>query len=144
MSRAAVMISGLAVLLLPVSCTNRSDNANPPAVAPTAVDARRGEADQRGYTGILIRGSASFGPGGTIIPNFPVVRDVIDGSPAEKAGLAAGDVILEINGIDARSDNAPPLITRDVNSIIVLRIKRGQVEREVTVVAEPRPQDANP
>jgi C-terminal processing protease CtpA/Prc len=127
------------VLTVSAGCTSAS-NPNDAPVAPTpqghAVPRSSSEIRPRGYTGIDLQRSASVGLAREIIPDYSVIIAVAEGSPAEKAGLAVGDVILEVNGRDARGPGSKffePGVT------YVLRIRRGKAEREVTLVAVPQP-----
>jgi carboxyl-terminal processing protease len=55
----------------------------------------------------------------------PIVVTPIEGSPAEKAGLKAGDALLRINGEDVSRFGLPELMTRlrgDANSSVTLTV----------------------
>jgi len=95
-------------------------------------------AQPRGYTGFDIRFSFTMS-GGQETASAPLVIDRVDpGSPAQKAGLAAGDIILEVDGRDAREDGA--LLVRP-GARYTYRIRRGSEEREVVLVAGTLPAD---
>jgi len=62
-----------------------------------------------------------------------VLMDIVEGSPAEKAGLLAGDIILEINGKKAE---APVVVTREIQlkkpgTPIELKILRDGKEQTI-------------
>jgi membrane-associated protease RseP (regulator of RpoE activity) len=65
-----------------------------------------------------------------------VIRDVVPESPAQRAGLVAGDTIVRINGLAATEQvmNSP----FEPGDTVVLRVRSGGTERDVTVVAAPR------
>jgi serine protease Do len=65
-----------------------------------------------------------------------LVADVADGSPAAKAGLKAGDVILSFDGQAlANAGELPPLVgNSDVGKKATLRVLRGGKERDIEVV----------
>jgi len=72
-----------------------------------------------------------------------VIIGIMDGSPAAKAGLRLGDVILEANG---KVINEPDELIRIVNETpigkgIRLKIHRGKSTLEVLVIIAERPQD---
>jgi serine protease Do len=72
-----------------------------------------------------------------------VVIGIMEGSPAAKAGLRIGDVILEANG---KEINEPDELIRIVNETpigkgIKLKIHRGKSTLEVLVIIAERPQD---
>ncbi|MBN2492115.1 MAG: M20/M25/M40 family metallo-hydrolase [Planctomycetes bacterium] len=58
------------------------------------------------------------------------IADVIDGTPAARAGLRAGDLILAIDGRELRSlrDYAAALRARSPGDEIALRVRRGEEE----------------
>lgn len=77
-------------------------------------------------------------PGGAVTEDYPVVDAVRPGSPAHTAGLAPGDVLLEIDGRDTREDGA---LRVQPGRRYTYRIRRGQEEREVTLLTIPRPRE---
>jgi len=80
-------------------------------------------------------------PVGMVNPRQHVVREVIEGSPAERAGLAVGDTIVRINGLSASMQvmNAP----FEPGDTVVLRVRRGGRERDLRMVAAERPRGEN-
>jgi len=95
-------------------------------------------AQPRGYTGFDIRFSFTMS-GGQETASAPLVIDRVEpGSPAQKAGLAPSDIILEVDGRDAREDGA--LLVRP-GVRYTYRIRRGNEEREVVLVAGTLPSD---
>jgi C-terminal processing protease CtpA/Prc len=70
-----------------------------------------------------------------------VITEVVEGSAAQRAGLAVGDTILRMNGLPATEQVIrAPLEPGDT---VVLRVLRNGREREVTVVAGERPPAAS-
>lgn len=75
-------------------------------------------------------------------PGSVIIHEVSKDSPAEKAGLRAGDEIIRINGLDARNGKFAAVARALVEGDTVrLRVKRENQEREFVVVAGPRPKD---
>jgi serine protease Do len=74
-----------------------------------------------GWVGLSViqSGHGESGTGVTI--GYPVVASVEPGSPAQAAGLVAGDTILAYNGTDAQSD--PVAVKRYLKAGSQLRIK---------------------
>ena len=69
-----------------------------------------------------------------------IVRNVSKNSPAEKAGLRAGDEIMRINGMSVANGKFSAVArTLTEGDTVKLRIKRDNKEREVTLIAAPRP-----
>lgn len=93
-----------------------------------------GEDRAQGYLGIALRNRDDGGTGA-------VVAEVAADSPADKAGLAVGDVILEINDQPITGQNALIAIIRDLSpgdevSIVVER-EGDQRTLTATLVARP-------
>jgi len=67
---------------------------------------------------------------------------VMPGSPAEKAGLKAEDLILEINGEKLSLEKLLGFIIQKYNigDTITLKIKRGEEERTLSAILEERPE----
>ena len=68
------------------------------------------------------------------------VESVTPGSPADKAGLQRGDVLLSIGGVDARKPIALGTILKP-GAKVQVRLQRGRVTKDVAVVVEKRPAD---
>lgn len=71
------------------------------------------------------------------------IEKVFPGSPAAKAGLAVGDMIVEIEGIAVAGTKAATLkaaIQKPVGETLRLKIKRGSdATLDVAVIAGPQP-----
>jgi S1-C subfamily serine protease len=66
---------------------------------------------------------------------------VIEGEPADDAGLRAGDVVLEAGGkpVSAAADIQGAVAARKPGDELELRMRRGGNERTVTVKLGTRP-----
>jgi hypothetical protein len=69
-------------------------------------------------------------------PVYPSVDGVRRGSPAARAGLVTGDVILSSNGVDGRE--YPLLPDSRAGAAYTFHIRRGSEERDVRLVLGPR------
>lgn len=95
----------------------------------------------RGWLGVMIQDvnrdlAESFG---LAKPAGALVARVVDGSPAEDAGIQAGDIIVEFNGVEIdRSGDLPHVVGRiragtDVDAVIV---REGSRQRLSVAVGE--------
>jgi membrane-associated protease RseP (regulator of RpoE activity) len=104
----------------------------------SAQNAKSG-APRPGYIGIRYDEERFF-PAPPTSRGQVLVKDVSKGSPAEKAGLKAGDEILRINGMSAANGKFEAVArTLTEGDTVKLRIKRDDKEREYTVIAAARP-----
>jgi carboxyl-terminal processing protease len=72
--------------------------------------------------------------------DYPVITSVFPDSPAGKAGVQVGDVIVKVDGTDIHgmtTDQAGNLIRGKAGTTVVLTIDRGGVEQDLKVVREP-------
>ena len=72
--------------------------------------------------------------------DYPVIDSVFPGSPAVKAGLRPGDVVLKVGGTDLHglsTDAAGNLIRGRAGTSIALTIQRGGDQLTVSVLREP-------
>jgi len=79
-----------------------------------------------------------YGIGATvnIIDDFPTVLTPIAGSPAEAAGILAGDVILKVNGTEVKGfsiTDAVNLIRGDEGTEVTLTIFRPKNEKQMDI-----------
>lgn len=96
------------------------------------------------HTGINVGGKPVFGAGGAFTwAEHPAIRSVIEGSPAAKVGIVAGDILLAVNGADGRD---PTALRGEVGKEFVIRVRRGAVIREFTLtsVRAPAKTEAEP
>jgi membrane-associated protease RseP (regulator of RpoE activity) len=93
-----------------------------------------------GYIGIRFQEHSYVIAGRDNDPSSVIVKDVSQDSPAEKAGLRAGDEILRINGMSVANGKFSAVArTLTEGDTVRLRIKRDNRERDYTVVAAARP-----
>lgn len=110
----------------------------------------------RGWLGVLIQEvtrelADSFGMSN---PHGALIAKVLDDSPAQKAGLKVGDVIVEFNGRKVtRSSSLPPIVGRtavgEIADVVIIRdhkqrtikVKIEQLpKQEEVATAEPEPE----
>jgi S1-C subfamily serine protease len=89
------------------------------------------------YSGINISMVPQFGPGGTMRwAHHPTIATVDPGSPAARVGLRPGDIVLLVNGRDARE---PEAMFGEPGKVYVFRVRRGSAVREYTVTSTTLP-----
>ncbi|WP_336367118.1 DegQ family serine endoprotease [Marinobacter sp. C2H3] len=102
----------------------------------------------RGWLGVLIQEvnrdlAESFG---LKRPRGALIAEVMDGSPAAKAGLQSGDIVLAYNGEEIQfSSDLPPLVGRTaVGETAELTVLRGGDEKTIDVTIGQLPaEDSN-
>ena len=65
------------------------------------------------------------------------INRVIPGSPAEKSGLLAGDIIVGVDNVKATPDNYNDIVNMiagEVGSYVNITVKRGDEEKSFTIV----------
>jgi C-terminal processing protease CtpA/Prc len=71
------------------------------------------------------------------------IEKVLPASPAAKAGLSAGDMIVEIEGIvveGAKADTLKAAMQKSAGETLRLKIKRGaDASQDVSLIAGPKP-----
>ncbi len=95
-----------------------------------------------GYVGVAYTtGNGQMNREGVIVfSDYPVIESVEPNSPAERAGLTAGDTILAMNSQDLRRSPLPMASMVQPGKRIVFRYRRNDVVREATVTVGQRPE----
>jgi serine protease Do len=117
-------------------------------LAATAIAAEPPVAAPAGWIGVTLGRAAASPPAATDIASErpgAVVASVIDGGPADAAGLRAKDVILAVGGTAVTSGSELVRSIRDLapGSWIPLTVRRGERELDLRVELGPRPDDVS-
>lgn len=75
---------------------------------------------------------------------YPEIVSVEPGSPAQKAGIEAGDRLLSLSGRDVRSANLGIGSMLRPGARLTMRVRRGLESRTVQVLVERRPDSYDP
>jgi C-terminal processing protease CtpA/Prc len=150
--RSAIALAGCALATLAAACEPKTTTTTEALAMQSQVhDGRMTiEADLSDEMGIVMNGpdprmgltglALSFGnprPAGPPFADFPTVRAIGAGGPAEKAGLRVGDVVLASNGADVRV--SPPFPDLSPGTRYRLRARRDNLEREIDLTIGPPP-----
>jgi len=74
-----------------------------------------------------------------------VIKTVENGSPLDKAGLVAGDMILSVNGTAATSESWDDIsYALRGNTATRIKVKSGTTSREISVMFNPRELETHP
>ena len=108
----------------------------------TAQEAGSGQREAvRGWVGVAY--TTSIGQtdrtGAMVFKDYPVIESIEPNSPAEKAGLAAGDTIIAMNAQDLKKTPLPMAAMIQPGRRVIFRFKRNDAVREVTVTVAQRP-----
>jgi serine protease Do len=105
----------------------------------------RGEEIQRGYLGIQIQplDSDMADALGVEDRRGEFIQSVQPGEPAERAGLKAGDVVLQVNGEDVTPDQTLSYLVANIRpgTTVPLRILRDGERRSINVTVGRRPSE---
>ena len=101
-----------------------------------------GNASSTGYLGVTLSGSQvrQVSNAGSFVAHceYPMIEAVDVGSPARRAGLAAGDTVLSYNGRDivAQPVNYAKLLTP--GAVVRVKVRRDGKARDIPVTIETR------
>lgn len=105
-----------------------------------------GETPQRGYLGVATTpvDPDTAGALGLDDNRGELVRDVVDGQAAQKAGIKSGDIILAVNGQDVtdRSSLAYLISRAEPGSKVKLRVLRQGKPQDLSLTLGTRPTEA--
>jgi len=104
---------------------------SPPAAPPAS-----------GWVGITYSGTGETDRDGNLVYSYyPVVVTVDPGSPAARAGIAAGDTIVAFNDRDLRRYAFPIRNMIQPGKTFLIRARRGNTERVTKLIVVERPPD---
>ena len=113
------------------------------AFAPLNAGAQNEPARQapKGWVGVLITtGIGEQNSSGRLLfHDYPVIESIDPGSPAERAGLLKGDVLISINSQDFKTNPIPMNELLVPGRTIVFRYRRDDVERLSKLTVAERP-----
>jgi serine protease Do len=118
-------VLGLAALLAAAPVTARAQIQSPP----------------KGWLGLVITtGIIESNRSGRVIFNdYPVIESIDPGSPAEKAGLQVGDVLVSINSQDFKQNPIPFGSLLVPGQKVVVRYRRDNAAKKRTLTVAMRP-----
>ncbi len=101
--------------------------------------------DMDGYIGVLWSANvnvekAKHGEALWTFHDYPHVEAVERASPAERAGIQVGDMIVAFDGKDLRTGKIPMNTVLRPGNTVTIRLNRANRARSVNVTVEPRPQ----
>ena len=101
----------------------------------------RAQTKKEGWVGIVFTtGIGQTNSAGTLVFNdYPVIESIDPGSPAELAGLQAGDILISLNSQDFRKDPIPMSSLIVAGNKVTFRYKRDDVTRTSTLTVAERP-----
>jgi RNA polymerase sigma factor (sigma-70 family) len=141
-----LVVTGGSLLLYRASAAE--EKSTPPAVVTTADDkSEKREPDRpaqqkpktsertRGYLGVGVAGDPDGGPAS--------ILEVLPDSPASKAGVMVGDVVLKVNNTEAKDRDlvAKTLKALQPGDKVTLRLKRADKEMDVSITLGQWPAD---
>lgn len=109
------------------------------AAMPMAAHAQK--AQSKGWVGVLITTGIgeSNGSGRLIFNDYPVIESIDPGSPAERAGLMAGDILISINSQDFKRNPIPLSSLLVPGKRVVFTYKRENVAKKIAMTVAERP-----
>lgn len=135
MLRVFGIITSAALCAMPVSAQVWTPQAVQPGQVPQPAPRAA-----TGWVGITYSGNGETDSEGNLVySEYPVVVTVDPGSPAAKAGVAAGDTIIAFNDRDLRRFAFPIRTMIQPGKTFVIRARKGRVEREYKLVVVERP-----
>jgi len=120
------------------------------AIIPRPGGAQEGGSGQReavrGWVGVAY--TTSIGQtdrtGAMVFKDYPVIESIDPGSPAERAGLLAGDILISINKQDFKRNPIPMGSLLVPGQKVVFRYRRNDVAKMTTLTVAERPAGTSP
>ena len=112
------------------------------AFAPAGALAQGASAQgAKGWVGVVITtGIGTMGESGSMVfTEYPTIESIDPGSPAERAGLQAGDILISINAQDFTRNPIPMTSLLVPGQRIVFRYRRNDAARTAALTVVVRP-----
>lgn len=95
----------------------------------------------KGWVGVVITtGIGTMGESGSMVfTEYPTIESIDPGSPAERAGLQAGDILISINAQDFKRNPIPMTSLLVPGQRIVFRYRRNDAARTASLTVGERP-----
>lgn len=95
----------------------------------------------KGWVGVVITtGIGTMGEAGSMVfTEYPTIESIDPGSPAERAGLQAGDILISINAQDFKRNPIPMTSLLVPGQRIVFRYRRNDAARTAALTVVERP-----
>ncbi len=108
------------------------------SISPSRV---RAQAKQGGWVGVVITTGIGQGnsTGTLVFSEYPTIESIDPGSPAERAGLHAGDIIISLNAQDLKKNPIPMQSLLVPGHKIVFRFMRNDETRSLSLTVAERP-----
>jgi S1-C subfamily serine protease len=129
-----LIMFGLVVCVADTGASAQAASGRYPASAASTTEASTHQVQRSGYTGLEFSVKVVMAPDHKFEPGYSQVSRIDSGSPGEKAGLAVGDVIVAVNGVDGKMPSALFFVA---GQRYVVRVRRGGEEREQILVPAP-------
>jgi uncharacterized protein len=118
------------------------------AFSPFAALGQAGQVDDLPRHGVIGLVVAPFDPSKPVDPktNPPVVKTVVPGGAGGAAGLQAGDIVRELDGLPVVSDTefASSIGRHLAGNTVTIKITRAGTDVEKQAVLKPRPYETSP
>lgn len=116
------------------------------ALLATVVSVATVAQEQKGYLGVRIRPVPEALASHLEIESGVMIAEVVQGSPADRAGLQRNDVVLALDGTPVKSPDvlADAIRGRDAGDSVVLEIRRGSETLELSASLDPRASEKVP
>ncbi|MEO8193693.1 MAG: PDZ domain-containing protein [Gemmatimonadales bacterium] len=113
------------------------------ALAPGAAHA---QGQSKGWIGVVITTGIgqTDASGAMVFGDYPTIESIEPGSPAEKAGLQSGDILISINSQDFRKNPIPMSSLLVPGQKIIFRYRRNDVAKSSALVVAERPAGTSP
>jgi len=114
------------------------------SIGPVRKVRAQGEPARRqpsGWVGVVITTGIgqTTSAGAMVFHDYPVIESIDPGSPAERAGLQAGDVVISLNSQDLKKNPIPMSSMLVPGNRIVFRYRRNDVTKSSTITVAERP-----